>query len=338
MSDRRRKLVLVVGFLLGVTFLWVALRKTNFREVGETLANASFWVVAPFLATLVLLYWIRAVRWSILLGPLREGIKGRDVFPAVMIGFASNIALPPPSSELVRMFIISRQLDLKNTAVLATIALERVFDFLGIVLLLGFALLIAPKPSHELVVVGYVGGAIGVVVILVAAAYARWTEPLLAALTRFFRLFPTKIERVLEADSMLVASGLIALKHKRRIASVTALTFIQWMLMSLGIYLSMLAVNIRPHPSAALVVLAFTFVGVTLPTTPGAVGTIQLSFTLALTPYGVSAGGAVAASVFWHFFAYCFVVSTGFYYFLRMGYSLGEIRRQARESEFIEVD
>jgi uncharacterized membrane protein YbhN (UPF0104 family) len=86
------------------------------------------------------------------------------------------------------------------------------------------------------------------------------------------------------------------------------------------------------------VILAFTFVGVTLPTTPGAVGTIQLSFTLALAPYGVSAGGAVAASVFWHVFAYCFVVSTGFFYFLRMGYSFGEIRRQAREGDLVKVD
>jgi uncharacterized membrane protein YbhN (UPF0104 family) len=166
----------------------------------------------------------------------------------VMIGFASNIALPPPLSEFVRMFIIGRQLDLKNTAVLATIVLERVFDFLTIVLLLGFALLFAPKPSQGLAIIGYVGGAVAVVVIIIAASYIRWTEPFLAALNRCFRVFPKRIEQVLRAQSMLVASGLTALKNKRRIATVVVLTFVQWTLMGLGIYLSMLAVHVSAHP------------------------------------------------------------------------------------------
>jgi hypothetical protein len=37
-----------------------------------------------------------------------------------------------------------------------------------------------------------------------------------------------------------------------------------------------------------------------LPSGPGYVGSIQLAFTLGLAPFGVAAGPAIAASVFYH--------------------------------------
>jgi uncharacterized membrane protein YbhN (UPF0104 family) len=127
-----------------------------------------------------------------------------------------------------------------------------------------------------------------------------------------------------------LASGLSSLKSSRRIAVVMALAVVQWGLMAVGIYISIAAVGIDIGLSAAFVVLAFVFAGVTLPSTPGAVGTIQLGFTLALTPFGVSSGSAVAASVFWHVLAYCFVVSLGLFFFVRMGYSVREIREHSQ--------
>ncbi len=101
--------------------------------------------------------------------------------------------------------------------------------------------------------------------------------------------------------------------------------------MGLGIYLSLLAVKVSVPVLASFVVLAFTFVGVTLPSSPGAVGTIQLSFALALGPYGVETGDAVAASIFWHVLAYSFVTVVGLYYFVRMGYTLSTVRQHAQE-------
>jgi uncharacterized membrane protein YbhN (UPF0104 family) len=112
--------------------------------------------------------------------------------------------------------------------------------------------------------------------------------------------------------------------------SVVLMTIVQWLVTGLGIYISLRALHIDVHPSVAFVVLAFTFVGVTLPTTPGAVGTIQLSFALALAPAGVAAGDAVAASIFWHAIAYGFVLALGVFYFVRLGYTLREIRDHAQ--------
>jgi uncharacterized protein (TIRG00374 family) len=338
MNHLPRRLILAAGFVLGVTFLWIALRNTNVGEIRAALGRANYALVLPFLGTIAFLYWLRAVRWSVLLEPLDEEVTAREVFPAVMIGFASNIVLPPPLSEFVRMFIIGRQLNLKNTSVLTTIVLERVFDLLTIVSMLGLALLAAPKTSHYLTAAGYMGGAVATAVTLMVLIYVMWTERFLAILDRFFSLFPGPIERMLSTQAAHVASGLEVLKSKRRILRVATLTVTLWTVMALGIYISLVALHIVVHPSMAFVVLAFTFVGITLPTTPGAVGTIQLSFTLALAPAGVAAGDAVAASIFWHAIAYLFVVSVGFFYFLRLGHTMAEIRRHARAAEAAALD
>jgi uncharacterized protein (TIRG00374 family) len=329
MKNAGHRLVFAVGFVFGITFLWLALRNTELQDIHQALQTSNLWLIAPFLVTLFVLYWLRALRWSLLLGPLDESVTTRDVFPAVMIGFASNIVLPPPFSDFVRMFVCSRQLSLKNTSVLTTIVLERVFDLLTIVGLLSFALWLAPKPSAELAVAGYVGGVTGVAILVLAVVFVTWSDFLLALLERVFSLMPSRIARLLSTQATNVASGLMALKNARRTMAVVVATVALWLVMGLGIYISLRAVHITVHPSIAFIVLAFTFVGVTLPTTPGAVGTIQLSFSLALAPAGVSSGEAVAASLFWHAIAYGFVVLIGFYYFLRLGYSWGEIRRSA---------
>ncbi len=325
-----QRLIVGVGFAVGLTFLWLALRNTNLEEIWIALQRANLLMVLPFLATVLLVYWLRAWRWSVLLRPLDEKVSAHDVFPAVMIGYASNIALPPPFSDLVRMFVAGRKLGLKSTSVLTTIVLERVFDLLTIVALLGFALWLAPKPSGELAKAGTIGGVVGVAVLLLAIVYATWADSLNSILDRVFGLLPQRIAMVLSIQAALVASGLMALRNARRMLLVTTVTVAQWLVTGLSIDLSLRAVEIEVHPSVAFIVLAFTFVGVSLPTTPGAVGTIQLSFALALAPAGVAAGVAVAASIFWHAIAYCFVVAVGLYYFLRLGYSFREIRDHAQ--------
>jgi uncharacterized protein (TIRG00374 family) len=229
------------------------------------------------------------------------------------------------------MFIAGRQLRLKTTSVLTTIVLERVFDLLTIVGLLGIALLLAPRSSPELAAAGYVGGAVAAAALVVSVVYVTWTDLLLGFLEKPFRLFPERIAAVLSAQAEHVASGMMALRNARRVATVLLMTVALWLVMAIGLYVSLRAIRIDVDPSAALIVLAFTFIGVTLPTTPGAVGTIQLSFALGLAPYGVAAGDAVAASIFWHVIAYGFVVAVGLVFFIRLGYSWGEIRHHASE-------
>ena len=90
------------------------------------------------------------------------------------------------------------------------------------------------------------------------------------------------------------------------------------------------ATGVEAPPSAAFVVLAFTIVGMTLPSSPGYLGTIQLCFILALKPYGISHSEAFAASIFFHMTAYVYALLFGLYYLAKSGYSLSQVRAAAQ--------
>jgi hypothetical protein len=60
-------------------------------------------------------------------------------------------------------------------------------------------------------------------------------------------------------------------------------------------------------------------VGITLPSSPGYFGNIQLAYVLALKPFGIDAGSAIAASLFFHALAYPAVVIVGLIYLRTQG-------------------
>jgi uncharacterized protein (TIRG00374 family) len=335
----RGRLALVVGFCFGLAFLLIVLHEADLREVWRVVRDTDYRLAIPFLVVIALLYWIRCVRWSILLRPLKADVRARDVFPAVMIAFSSAMVLPPPLGEFVRMYIIGKQLRLKNVSVLASIALERAFDLLSIVLLVGFALAVAPKPSEEFVVIGALGATLAGLAFAFSLVYYFWNEQLVRIVRFILRIFPDRLGRTLSNQLDLIVSGLSALKSKRSVAALIVLTLAQWALMGLAIFVSFVAVGVAVHVSAAFLVLAFTFAGVSLPTTPGAVGTVQLAFALGLGAYGVGTADAVAASIFWQGIAYSFILALGVFHFVRLGYTVSEIGsfvRRTRDSGDLE--
>jgi hypothetical protein len=95
------------------------------------------------------------------------------------------------------------------------------------------------------------------------------------------------------------------------------------------VYFAIVAFDIRVPPYAAILVLALIVAGVSLPTSPGFVGTIQFCFVLGLKQFGIDANSAFAASVFYHSITFVAVTATGLYFMhryrlkLRSAYTIG---------------
>jgi uncharacterized protein (TIRG00374 family) len=124
-----------------------------------------------------------------------------------------------------------------------------------------------------------------------------------------------------------VAAGLHAARSGALLARITAVSFLQWALMAVCIWLSLWALGLALPVQAVFVVLACTIIAVTLPTGPGYVGSIQLAYVLALKPFGVNASDAIAASLFYHALAYLSVLLAGLYYAQRYGLRWSELKR-----------
>ncbi len=339
MTTTRRRVLICTGILISVFFLWYSLRGTDFGQIGLALAQARFWLCIPMLAAYCIYYWIKAVRWRLLLHPMKE-TTAREIFSPMMIGFLFNNILPAHLGEFVRMYLGARQLELRNTQVLATIVLERVFDFLSVVLFLGLAILVDRNVDPGLVTVGYVTLAAGGMFLLVTTLYITWTAGFLDLLKRLTAFLPplaripglgflVKVRDGVLHQLEIGVHGLYALKKPRLLAGIILTSVLQWGFMGLAAYLALMAVNIVTPLSAAFVVLAAATFGVTLPAAPGFLGTIQAMFRVALEPYGVSSDAAFAASAFFHVPTWLIVTLPGLYLLRRTGYKLRQIQQEA---------
>jgi uncharacterized protein (TIRG00374 family) len=330
--NRNRKRILALGgLLISAAFLWFALRDTDFAQVGASLAAADPWMLLPMLFVYGLHYVIKAVRWRLLLAPSRA-TTARALFRPMMLGFFGNNVLPAHLGELVRMYLGSRQLNLRKSEVLATIVLERMFDFLSVVFFLGVVLVLGRDVPEDLLVIGYVTAIAGLASLLVAALFATWTARFLAVVRAATGFLPHRLRDAGLHQLEVAALGLRSVRRPALLAGIVTTSILQWGLMGAAIYASLHAVGIDLRPAPAFVVLAATTFGVTLPAAPGFLGTVQAAFVLALVPYGVASADAFAASAFFHVPTYLAVTLFGLWLLKGSGYDVGRLQREAESA------
>jgi uncharacterized protein (TIRG00374 family) len=141
---RSRWFNLVVGLLVTAACLGWALRHMAggkplgevLTRIGQAFHQANYVTLLPIWGALWTYYWLKAWRWRLLLTPLGDFSTGL-LFRPVMIGFAFNNLLPAHLGEFVRVFLLARQQRLSKSAVLSSVVLERMFDGITILLILG---------------------------------------------------------------------------------------------------------------------------------------------------------------------------------------------------------
>ncbi|MBI2569930.1 MAG: flippase-like domain-containing protein [Candidatus Schekmanbacteria bacterium] len=140
------KIKILLANLVALTFLYLFLRKVDFAELGAALAMVSPLAIGAAVAINMVSFWIRTVRWRRLLSPLGSFPFSR-LFKLVVIGFCAN-NLVPRSGELARPLLLGRsEKQVSASAAFATVVIERVFDFLVVLLLFGAISLLAPVPT-----------------------------------------------------------------------------------------------------------------------------------------------------------------------------------------------
>lgn len=317
---------MAIGLLLSVTLLWLAVRQTDLSQVRTALSEADKLWAGPFIAVLFAFYWLKSYRWMVILSPVTE-LRPYELFRIVMIGYAGTAVLPMQLGEIVRVYLANRQFGIPSATLLTSIALERLLDFLMVVALLGIVLMVSESVPDGLTSAGYVI-ALGCLVALSCFALAvSRPDSVMDLVRRLTVRMPANIRDNLVSHASKAIEGLHILGDYRRLARVTANSFVQWLLMGVCILISLHALDLDVPVSAALLVLVATIIGISLPTGPGYIGNIQIAFVIALQPFGVSASDAMAASIYYHVLAYVAVIVVGFFYLYRIGYRFTQVAK-----------
>lgn len=309
-----------------------------FEEIATAFRSADYRTLPAMWASLALFYWLKAVRWKYLLEPIGRFHPLRELLPSTLIGFAFNNVLPAHLGEFVRVFVFSRKSGLAKTSVLTTIVLERLFDIIAILafLMLGLFLVDTSDLDPRIVTSAWIFGGVVCVGLLVAAIYLIWTKPVVQFIESMLdRLpfIPTGIKE--KAAGMMEAgeAGLASLRSVRLLSGITITSILQWLLNGFTIYLSLRAFGINVTPAVAAIVLGATAFGVTVPSSPGYFGVIQLCFMAVLKVFGSAEESVVfSASIYYHMSQWVPVTLIGMFFFLRGGYHFSEVDQAAAEN------
>ncbi len=314
-----------IGVLISLICLALALAGVEWDQAGVALHQADWRYLFPAGGAFLAYLAARAIRWRILLGS-KVGLA--DVFAVVNVGYLVSNVLPFRLGDPARAIVIGLKHDVKTSAALSTVVVERVLDMLTVVLLLAVTLPFVPSAGW-IRKTGMFAGIVALATLGVLAALAQrpdWGRRALHwSLTRIPLLRVDQVRWTETLGGLL--EGLSALRSARDVVGLAAWSVVIWALV-VGYNFAMLRAFLdRPSLAAASFLTCATGLGMALPSSPGAVGVYHSVARYALQlPFGVSEEAAVVTAFALHAFQYVVVCLLGLIGLLQQNLSFGQLR------------
>lgn len=317
---------ILAGAAIGAIFLWFALRQADFAGARRVLSGTQpAWLLVVAAAGMWFMA-IKTARWAVILRPLGRPPGGsRGLNRLVYLGTAANLVVAH-TGELLRATLLARRRQIAASAVLATIGLERIFDFVALIAMIAVALLIDRRLSPLLWPVGAISLVLIGAGVVVAAAFMRPSPRLRAFVHRVIGWLRPQWRNWIVNQLQRAGAGFAALRDPAAVLWVAVLSLVQWSGIVLAIWASARAVGVEIAVSTAILVFALTVIGLTLPSSPVQLGTTQLAYVVGFELSGASADAALAASIVYTVFVNLTMLTIGALCWLDLG------RETARKS------
>jgi uncharacterized protein (TIRG00374 family) len=311
-----------IGVAVSAVLLWVAVRGVSFDEVLEQLRRVRpLWLV-PLIASIFVRFWLTAIRWQLLLRPVKR-IGVHRLFAITMIGFMANNVLPARLGEFVRAYALGRSEALPPSLPFATIVIERIFDGFTLLLFLlgGLSFL---RPGRALLWAAGLTGALylGILAGLMILRTGRGMGVLDATLGRL----PTRLAGPARRLVDSFRAGLDVLSDGRALASTAALSVLIWVVNALGVEATFYAFGLDLPAYASFLLLGTIAVALVLPSAPGYVGPFQIGTVEGLALVGVARDTALSLSIVYHLANYVPITLVGLAYLSVLNLTLGDLR------------
>lgn len=340
----RKYLKFIFLLLLATLILWWFGRGLNWTEVGNSLSQADWRVLAAATAMVCVTYVLRAFRWRALLAPLTKSSL-REVFVATTVGFGAVFVFGR-AGEVVRPVVLPlRDRRVRPAASFVTIMIERLCDAVAIVIMFALNLLWFSAPAGRTADFAHVReiGLILLIVTVLGVLALAWFERrsrraihwLDVRLNRW-RFVPKRLAHVITSTLEQLAKALLILADARELAVTAGWTTAVWATIAIGDLLVLRAFGLPVGMKETIFVMGFAIVGSLAPTPGGAAGAFHAATAYGLLFLGVATlEQAAAVSIVIHLVAYAPALFIGLYYFLRGDISISRLREMT-SSEAIE--
>ena len=283
--------LLLIGYVVLATALggllgWLVIKNAHWDELRNALFSADLTLIAAAWVLVTVAAYLRGVRWKLLL--YNENTGATRLFLIEQTGAALDTLSPVRVlDEVVQVGILALRDKVKLGAILATIALQRTFEFATTVVVLGAGALLLPQLREFLpwIGVGVVLGLLGLIALFSAG-------PLLSRV---------KILSNIRIVSQFASAILLLRSHKRRALTAFIISVTQTALIGAVGWLVVLATGLEVSLPAMLVItMAITFFSSTVPGLPMSIGTFEFAAVSILAFWGIGREDAIAFSLMLH--------------------------------------
>jgi uncharacterized protein (TIRG00374 family) len=329
---KSRKVRLAIGGGAAFLLLGIFFRGIEWSALGQAFLAARPGYLLGIVVSTVLVYVIRAWRWGYLLDPLAK-IRFLRLFSVTIVGFTAALVYPR-AQEILRPYLLTQNRVVRFSSAFATIILERLFDLLTVLVLVGLYIYVLPLPTQQtrgilfdlLKMWGFIIGLGAVAILLMLILFHVYAERAIRFFDRLFARLPERIAGLLTRSLSAFSEGLAVLKAPSlHLLAIAGQSLLLWLTIALGFHYANLAYGLTLPFHATFLMIAFLTVGVSIPT-PGMVGGYHEAYLLALTrSFGIDKSTAAAASISSHALVSLTLLVMGLYFLGREGLSMGRM-------------
>ncbi len=325
-------------------FLYLAFRNVNLSELGEILKTTNYLYV--FLGMSIGVFGgsaIRAIRWGVLLEPVKKNISFRNLFATTIIGYMLN-NLFPRSGEVVRPYILGKHENISRASAFATIIVERIIDTVMFLVMFGVALIYfkdritnaIPQIESAVIILSA-----AIFLMLVWIIFMMVKPDLSLKIVKFFtRILPAKLHEKVDMIFTSLLSGFDVLRKPALFFRIAVYSVLLWAAYLVSTYIPFYSFNILVNDGTGLIhglwdanlLLVLINVAMFIPS-PAATGPYHYICKVTLVNmFAISEASALGYGTATHAMSFLLYLVLGIFYFIKYNYKLSEIKEQTTAS------
>jgi len=296
-SRSRKRVIVAVGYVLSIVFLFLFLRDMDWPSLEDEFARVDLRILALALVVDFFAFIFMSLRAQILFKAFHSFRFG-EMLRASLIAYSGNNVLPARAGEFMRGAFLMPRGALSMPAVAGVVTVEWLMDAGAVVMLamaalpfsmgrpgMAFYLLagsVVAASSVIVVVSRHPEGARRVIRVAVGRTGPRLSGTITPFLDRFFE-------------------GIRGLGKSRTLVAAGILTTMNWLLTATSIFIWIRACGIDLAWYQSLFVLASIAAGNAVPSSPGNIGTFHYFVRSALEVLGVASAAAGTVAIVGYF-------------------------------------
>lgn len=309
----KKRALIWVGVAVSVFALWWTFRDADWKAIRFALSRVDWLLLITAIPTIFSSLLLRAYRWSYFIRDDQSSLRLR--YDAVNIGFMVTSLLPLRLGELARVLVFAQKAARSRLEIFATIAAERLFDVLALLIVFIAVLPFLPFQAIETSSAGIMGFfgmtgglsrnglmifsggivALSLLGFILLCSHGRAISH--AIMVKFGVTHPRLIQWL---GSLF--DGLEALWHGRRVFPALGLSVVLWFNVAVTFWITLLAFPSGSTTLGAILGLdgaifldTVLCVGVALPSAPGFFGVWHAATKVAFIPYPSADQGSILA-------------------------------------------